>query len=79
MEIDGGQNNMKRITAGLEYDGLPFSNTMLSQDLKEFHSKHPFHTGMDWEFQLFYAILEDEDCFAFCLKHPQYSDRFKDV
>jgi len=67
---------MMKITASLEYDGLPFSNTELSQDLKEFHAEHPFETGMDWQFQLFYAILNDEDCLAFCLKYPQYSNRF---
>ena len=72
-------NNMMRITASLEYDGLPFSNTKLSQDLKEFHSKYPFQMGMNWEFQYFYADLQDEDCLAFCLKHPQYATRFKTI
>lgn len=70
---------MKKITASLEYEGLPFSNTMLSQHLKEFHQNHPFQTGMDWEFQLFYAVMTDEDCLAFCLKHPEYATRFKTI
>jgi len=67
---------MMKITASLEYDGLPFTNTELSQDLKEFHAEHSFSTGMDWEFQLFWAVMTNEDCLAFCLKHPQYAHRF---
>jgi len=70
---------MKKITQSIEYEGLPFTSTELHIDLKEFHSKHPFHTGLDWQFQVFYAILKDEDAFAFCLKHPQYAHRFKDI
>jgi len=70
---------MMRITASLEYDGLPFSNGELYQDLKEFHSQHPFATGMEWEHQYFYADMQDQDAFAFILKHPQYMNRFKNV
>ena len=56
---------MKKITASLEYDGIPFSNTILSQDLKEFHEQHPFSTGMDWQFQLFWAVMTNEDADRF--------------
>lgn len=70
---------MMRITASLEYEGIPFTNTELRQHLLDFHSSHPFHTGMDWQHQYFYADLEDEDCLAFCLKYPQYASRFKNV
>ena len=70
---------MKKITQSIEYDGLPFTNTELHIDLKEWHSEHPFATGIDWEFQVFWATMTDEDCLAFCLKHPQYSNRFKDI
>lgn len=70
---------MKKITQSMEYEGLPFSNTELHTALKEFHSSHPFQTGIDWEFQYFYAVMQDEDAFAFALKYPQYAQRFKDV
>ena len=70
---------MKKITQSIEYDGLPFHTTNLHLDLQRWHHQHPFQTGMDWEFQCFWAVLDDENAFAFCLRHPQYADRFKDV
>jgi hypothetical protein len=70
---------MKKITQSIEYEGLPFTNTDLHIALKEFHAKHPFSTGVDWEFQTMWAVMKDEDAFAFALKYPQYSNRFKDV
>ena len=70
---------MMRITASLEYEGIPFSNTELRAHLLDFHSEHPFATGMDWQHQYFYADLQDKDAFAFILKHPQYASRFKNV
>jgi len=70
---------MKRITQSIEYEGLPFTGTELHIALKDFHEQHPFQTGVDWEFQLFYAIMKDEDAFAFTLKHPEYANRFKEI
>lgn len=70
---------MKKITQSIEYEGLPFTNTDLHTDLKEWHSLHPFATGLDWQFQVFWAVMDDQDCLAFCLKYPQYATRFKDV
>jgi len=70
---------MKQITQSIEYEGLPLSTTDLHSALKEFHSCHPFQTGIDWEFQYMYATMTDEDCLAFCLKYPQYSNRFRTV
>ena len=64
---------MKKITQALEY----CENTMLTQHLKEFHEQHQFQTGMNHEFDYMYAIMTDEDCLAFCLRHPQYANRFK--
>ena len=70
---------MKKITQSIEYEGLPFTNTELHLALKEWHSTHPFATGVDWEFQCFWAMMTDEDAFAFMLKYPQYANRFKDI
>jgi len=75
----GGRNNMKKITQSIEYEGLPFHTTNLHLDLQAWHRQHPFSTGLDWEFQQFWAVLDEESAFAFCVKHPEYADRFKDV
>lgn len=70
---------MKEITQSMDYEGLPFYTTPLHTDLREFHSKHPFQTGVDWQFKYLWARMTDEDCLAFCLKYPEHSNRFKDV
>jgi hypothetical protein len=64
---------MKKITQSMEYQ----ENSMLTQHLKEFHEQHPFQTGIDLEFDYMYAIMTDQDCLAFCLRHPEYSNKFK--
>jgi len=69
---------MKKITQSIEYEGIS-GYTGLHSALKEFHIDHPFQTGVDWQFQYMWAILEDEDCLAFCLKHPQFAHRFTTV
>lgn len=70
---------MKKITQTIYYEGLPLVNTDLQSALREFHTINPFATGVDWEFQVFWAIMTDEDCLTFCLKHPEYADRFRTV
>jgi hypothetical protein len=70
---------MKKITESIAYEGLPLDHTDLHQALKEFHVKHPFQTGIDWQFQTRWAVLEDQDAFAFSLKYPEFAHRFKDV
>jgi hypothetical protein len=76
---NGGKSNMKMITQSMEYEGLPLSNTDLHTALRNWHSQHSFSSGIDWEFQYMYATMTDEDCLAFCLKYPQYSNRFRTV
>ena len=70
---------MKKITQSIEYEGLPLEHTDLHQALKEFHQRHSFQTGIDWQFKTLWAVLEDQDAFAFSLKYPQFANRFKDV
>lgn len=68
---------MKRITQTMEYEGN--TGYELTAVLKDWHKLHPFQSGIDWQFQYMWAILDDEDCLAFCLKHPQFAHRFKQV
>jgi len=70
---------MKKITQSIEYEGLPLEHTDLHSALKEFHQRHSFQTGIDWQFKTMWAVLEDQDAFAFSLKYPQFANRFKDV
>jgi len=68
---------MKRITQSLEYAlDLRYE---LTNNLSNWHKQHPFASGVDWEYMYMWADLEDEDCLAFLLKHPQWADKFKDV
>ena len=68
---------MKRITQTMEYEGT--NGYELTAVLKDWHTEHPFQSGIDWQFQYMWAELEDEDCLAFCLKHPQFAHRFRTV
>jgi hypothetical protein len=68
---------MKKITQTLEYDDdLRYE---LSANLSDWHKQHPFQNGVDWDFQLLWAVMEDEDALAFVLKHPQWAHRFTTV
>lgn len=66
---------MKRITQSMSYEGSNDSD--LRTALREWHKNFPFRSGIDWQFQYYWAELEDEDCLLFCLRHPEYKERFK--
>lgn len=68
---------MMQITQSIDYEGT--NHQVLNQRLKDFYQEHPFKSGFDWEFQYLWATMTDEDCLAFCLKYPEYSQRFKEV
>lgn len=68
---------MKQITQTLEY--AEDQRYELTNNLSDWHKQHPFRSGVNFEFQYLWAELEDEDCLAFCLRHPQWSHLFKDV
>ena len=68
---------MKTITQSIEYEGNNDSD--LRDDLRSWHSEHPFNNGIDWEHQYLWATMTDEDCLAFCLRHPEYIDRFTKI
>lgn len=68
---------MKEIRQTIEYEGN--NHHELQRDLRDWHRDHPFTSGMDWQFQYMWARLSDEDTLLFCIKHPQYTDRFINV
>lgn len=49
----------------------------LMADMKEWYYQHPFRNGINWEFEYYWARMTDEQAFAFLLKHPEHSHRFK--
>lgn len=68
---------MKTITQSIEYEGPNHSD--LRDDLRAWHSQYPLlDNGIDWQFQYMWATMTDEDCLAFCLRHPEYAERFRD-
>ena len=67
---------MKRITANIYYEGNNADAGHLRDSLKDLWLEHPFATGVDWDFQVFWATMTDEQCLMFLLKHPEYTDRF---
>jgi len=69
---------MKKITQSLEY--AEDHRYELTNNLSDWHRQHPLaDQGVDFDLQYMWAIMTDEDCLAFILKHPQWSHRFKDV
>jgi len=68
---------MKMITQSLDYEGQ--RHRALAVRLKEFYDQLPFSTGFSWEHQFLWATMTDEQCLMFCLKYPEYTDRFKAV
>ena len=68
---------MMQITQSLEYEGS--GHQQLNQRLKDFYKEHPFDTGIDWQFKYLWANMTDEAAFAFTLKYPEYSTKFKQI
>jgi len=68
---------MRRITQSMDYEGV--NHRQLGWALQDWHSQHPFATGIDWENQVMWAQMTDESAFAFALKHPEYADKFQAV
>lgn len=69
---------MKMITQSIEYEGN--NDYQLRKDLTAWDHEHPIKdSGIDWEFQRLWAVMTDQDAFAFCLKHPEYQGRFTQV
>lgn len=67
---------MMKITQDMDYEGENQPVKKLVDDLREYHSQSPFATGIDWQWQQYWATMTDEQAFAFILKHPEYIKRF---
>lgn len=61
----------------MDYEGVNYRQ--LGWALQDWHSQTPFDNGIDWENQIMWATMTDESAFAFVLKYPQYSNRFKSI
>ena len=68
--------HMMKITQDMDYEGANYPVSKLMADLKEFNETSKFNYGIDWQWQLFWATMSDEQAFAFILKHPEYIKRF---
>lgn len=71
--------SMKQITQTLQYDDEDNQRYELTADLSNWHKQHPFQSGVNFEHEYLWATMSDEDCLAFCLRYPQWSNRFKEV
>jgi hypothetical protein len=67
---------MMKITQDMDYEGDDQPVKKLVCDLKEYHEQSPFATGIDWQWQQYWATMTDLQAFAFVLKHPEYIKRF---
>ena len=67
---------MMKITQDMDYEGENEPVKKLVDDLRTFHRDSPFATGIDWQWQLYWATMTYEQAFAFVLKHPEYIKRF---
>jgi hypothetical protein len=67
---------MMLIQENLYTEGHNDQARLLSSRLKEFFDQEPFDNGLDWNTQTLWAKMTDEQCVLFCLKYPQYSNRF---
>ena len=68
---------MMKITQDMDYEGANYPSKKLMADLKEFNETNKFSYGIDWEWQLFWAKMTDEQALVFILKHPEYEQRFR--
>ena len=70
---------MMLLQQDMNYEDANEPVKQLVADLKAWHQDHPFANGVDWARQPYWAKMEDADCLAFCLKHPEYTERFKRI
>jgi hypothetical protein len=68
---------MKTITQSLESEGN--NHQRLNYALKDFFAVSPFANGFDWQSCYLWATMTDEQCLLFCLKHPEYTERFREA
>ena len=70
---------MMLLQEDLYTEGHNESAKQLTHRLKEFFTQEPFANGLDWNTQTLWAKMTKEQCFKFCLKYPEYTDRFKPI
>lgn len=70
---------MMTIKQDMNYEGADEPVKKLVADLKEYHEQSQFATGIDWQWQLYWATMTDEQALVFILKHPEYEHRFTKI
>jgi hypothetical protein len=70
---------MMIVQQDMNYTGPNEPVKRLVADLQAWHQDHPFPNGIDWAMQTYWAKMQDDECFAFCLKHPQHTDKFRRI
>jgi hypothetical protein len=70
---------MMTIKQDMDYEGANEPVRKLVEDLKEYHEYSPFATGIDWQWQLYWATMTDEQALVFIMKHPEYEHRFTKI
>jgi hypothetical protein len=68
---------MMKITQDMDYEGANEPVRKLVNDLKDYYNESYFRTGIDWQWQTYWALMEDEQALVFILKHPEYEHRFR--
>ena len=67
------------IQENLYTEGHNKSAQQLTHRLKEFFIQEPFDNGLDWSTQTLWAKMSNEQAILFCLKYPEYAERFMQV
>ena len=68
-----------KITQDMDYEGENAPVKKLVDALRDYHKINPFRNGIDWQWQTYWALMEDEQAFGFILKHPEYENRFRKI
>jgi hypothetical protein len=70
---------MYRVEQDMNYDGDNHPVKCLVAALKQFHQHHGLRNGIDWQHQIYWAEMPDEDFLVFALKHPDLGYRFRKI
>lgn len=77
--ITTGHNTMMLIQQTVYTEGNNLLARRLAADLRDWHQQHPVSNGVDWENQVFWAKMTEEDFLMFAIKHPEHAVKFKKV
>jgi len=70
---------MRLLQQDMNYEGDNAPVKRLVADLKAWHQERPFANGVNWAAQVYWAKMTEEDFLLFSLKHPEHTEKFKQV